>query len=63
MVGLDHKCWVLGFTILDSVMKCKMWKFKNTITFQLAFMIAVQADHLNVRKYMSNFGHGSIRGS
>lgn len=63
MENIDHKCRVLGFTVLDSVIKCKMWKFTNTVTFQFLFVIAVKADHLKARKHMSDFGHRSIRES
>lgn len=52
-MGLDHMYWV--FRVLDPVMKCKMWKFKNTVIFQLVSMTAVKAGHLNVRKHLSNW--------
>lgn len=63
MGGLDHTCWILGFSVLESVMKCKAWKIKNAIIFQLVFMIAVNAGHRNVGKHMSDFGQRSLRRS
>lgn len=61
MVGLDHKCQVLDFRVLDSGMRYKMWKFKNLKTFPLVFRITVKAGNLNIGKHMSNFGHRSLQ--